>query len=208
MTPSHSNSHILRRITTRLMTFAFLTPALMAQSLPSPAPELTPLPHPDLPKPVFTEPGLPLWMVVSGASAALVLAALVIWMLLHRGRAAARPPALPLARATERLNQLLAECPNIPPDEIAHRVSVIVRDYQKTRYAVPAPFRTREELYEKGAFTENETLRTRFEPLAEFCDRLAFAPAPSTTMQAETLIQTALDALSQESKTAPVPAVN
>jgi hypothetical protein len=109
--------------------------------------------------------------------------------------------------ARKRLGELLAECHSLPPDEVGHQVSVIVRDYQEARYAVPAPYRTREELYEKYTMTNNEKLRARFEPLAELCDRLAFAPAPSTAAQAEALIQSALDALDQESKPANMSAV-
>lgn len=190
------------------LTFALVTSYLDAQESPLPQPPLIPLPHPELPKPILTEPGLPLWMIVSGAAVALLLVAFVIWLLLHRGDTPMKPPVLPLARARKRLHELLAEHSSLPPDEVGHRVSVIVRDYQQAGYSVPAPYRTREEIYEKNLTPNSGQLRTRFEPLAELCDRLAFAPAPTNSAQVEALIQSALDALDQESMHPHVSAVN
>lgn len=209
---SYSVTNFAARLKTRdvawtCLAFALTVPNLSAQSSPPTQPKLTPLPHPDLPKPILTDPGLPLWLVIVGALVALLLIAVVVWLLLHRGHTPMQPPALPLARARKRLRALLAECHTLPPDEVGHQVSVIVRDYQEARYAVPAPYRTREELYEKNTMPHHEKLQARFEPLAELCDRLAFAPAPSTTAQAEALIQSALDALDQESKPANISAV-
>lgn len=189
-----------------IVIIAMTAPYLSAQESPLSQPKLTPLPHPELPKPILTEPGLPLWLVVTGAAVAFLIVAVVVWLLLQRGHTPMKPPALPLTRARKRLSNLLAECRSLSPDEVGHRVSVIVRDYQEARYAVPAPYRTREELYEKSMMPSSEKMRARFEPLAELCDRLAFAPEPSTTAQAETLIQSALDALNQESMPANISA--
>ncbi len=206
---SHSECHIIHRVKTRAWTclaFVWGTSMLSAQLSPPTQPKLTPLPHPELPKPTLTEPGLPLSLVTTGALVALLLAAAVVWLLMHRGHTRSAPPVLPLTRARNRLRKLLAEHARIQPDEVGHRVSVIVRDYQEARYAVPAPYRTREELYEKSTLPNNEKLRTRFEPLAELCDRLAFAPEPSTTAQAEALIHSAINAFDQESKHQNFPA--
>lgn len=189
----------------RMMIFAMTFSHLTAQESPLPQPKLKPLPHPDLPKPILTEPGLPLWIVIAISLIGVVLIAVVVTLLLHRRKASVVPPEMPLSRATQRLKQLLAECSSIPPDEVGHRVSVIVREYQQACYSVPAPYRTREELYKNSALTKDETLRARFEPLAEFCDRLAFAPAPSLTAQAEALIQSALDAMRLEPHSRQVP---
>ncbi len=204
MIHSHTACNFLHRANVRCATitalvFTLVTPNLNAQESPPSPPKFTPLPHPDLPKPIITELGLPLWLIITGVVIALLLVATVIWLLLHRGKAPIAPPALPLTRANQRLKELLAECQSLPPDEIGHRVSVIVRDYQAVCYAVPARYRTREELYENDKMPNSEMPHARFEPLAELCDRLAFAPAPSTTEQAETLIHSALDALDQES---------
>ena len=190
---------IMRVVAWNCLAFAMAVTHAEAQQSPPAQPKLIPLPHPELPKPIITEPGLPLWLVATGAVAALLLVGIIIWLLMHRGRAPEAPKIPPLTRAKQRLKELLTECPTLPPDETGHRVSVIVRDYQEARYSVPAPYRTREELYEKNKLPADDRLRTRFEPLAALCDRLAFAPAPATTSQAEALVQSALDALQDES---------
>jgi hypothetical protein len=80
---------------------------------------------------------------------------------------------------------------------------MIIREYQAARYAVPAPFRTREEIYEKTEALPGGPQRTRFAPLAMSCDRIAFAPSPTTPAEAEALVKSAVEALREEAYRSP-----
>jgi hypothetical protein len=168
-----------------------------AQNMPGP-PEPVPLPHPDLAPPSIPAPGGPLWLIIGGSAVALVLFVLLLWLLFKQSAPATTSSTPPLSRAQKRLQELLLECDTLPPDETAHRVSMVLRDYQEGRYLVPAPYRTREELYEHGEFKTRDVVRQRFGPIATHSDRLAFAPVPATKEEARALVQESLDALQQE----------
>jgi hypothetical protein len=161
-------------------------------------PQLTPLPHPALPKPV--PPATPTshgWLLVFGALTA-VLFGVVIWMLFRRQARQPAPEVPPLTQAHRRLLALLNEVDQLDPAEVGHRVSVIVRDYQMGRYRVPAPYRTREELYDFHEFATDAERQDRFASMALTCDQIAFAPAPATKADAETLVKAAIEMLRRE----------
>ncbi len=193
---------LLEPITRRVLFAAvwFLWPAFgaSAQNMPGP-PQPVPLPHPDLVPPSIPSPSPPLWLIISASVLGLLLLGLILWLLFRQpGGGAAAEAVPPLSRAQKRLQALLLECDTLPPDETAHRVSVILRDYQEGRYLVPAPYRTREELYEHGEFHTRDMIQKRFGPLATHSDRLAFAPAPVTKEEARVLVHDSIEALQQE----------
>jgi hypothetical protein len=171
--------------------------AIFAQSGPM-EPKLTPLPHPDLPQPVAPEPSWSYgWLLVFGALAA-VLFGVVLRMLFRRQVRQPAAEAPPLTLAHRRMLALLSEVEKLQPAEVGHRVSVIVRDYQMGRYRVPAPCRTREELYDMREFDTDEERQDRFASMAMTCDQIAFAPAPVTKAEAETLVKAAIEVLRRE----------
>ncbi len=169
----------------------------LAQSPPA-APKLTPLPHPDVPDPVDASQFSSPWLLIIFCAAAAVLFAIVIWMLFRKQNLKTRPKVPPLTLAHRRLLDLLDENENLDPSETGHRVSVIMRDYQMGRYAVPAPFRTREELYDMREFATDEERQERFASVALTCDEIAFAPAPATKTEAESLVKSAIETLHRE----------
>jgi hypothetical protein len=132
--------------------------------------------------------------------AIVALGALVVWLLFLRKAAEPEEPVPPLKRALGRLDALQAELERVTPDELGHRVSVILRDYLQARYGVPAPYRTTQELYGDTAIQAREGLRDRFGPVAEFHDRLEFAPQPATQADCVKLIEDARRALRDEKR--------
>jgi hypothetical protein len=170
----------------------------VAQGLPQ-GPKHEPLPHPDVAPPSIPGPGLPLWLVIGVITLAVLLVALVLWFAFRK---TVRPPALPpppLTQALKGLQALLLESDSVPPEETAHQVSVVLRHYQQRRYLVPAPYRTREELYDQGEFNVRGPAPARFKPIALLSDQLAFASVPATKKEARELVQQSIDALQQES---------
>lgn len=165
---------------------------------PAGPPATTPLPHPQIPAPADpAEAGHPWWLIAIAATVLLLLAALA-WRFLRRPVPRAQAAEPPLKLAHRRLLELLRDHADLPPSETGHRVSVILREYQMGRYGIPAPFRTREELFERGDFAPSEEKRERFAPLAQTCDQLAFAPSPATAAEAEALVRAAIEALRRE----------
>jgi len=161
-------------------------------------PKLTPLPHPDIAPPQIPEPGLPWWVYVAGGAFLIAFVALLLWLLLRRSGSSGGPYVSPVKLALDKLATLQGQLDEVPPAEAAHRVSVILREYQEGRYAVPAPYRTSEELYHSLAPALKDGVQERFSPLAEIYDRLAFAPVPSTRSDAASLISAAQRALEEE----------
>ncbi|MCB1224474.1 MAG: DUF4381 family protein [Verrucomicrobiales bacterium] len=171
-----------------------------------------PLPHPELPAPPLPPEHTPLWLWIVGGGIAGILLALVLVGLFRRPAAKAAPPLHPRRDALAALAALRQRMQGLAPDAIAAEVSAILRRYWLARYGVPAPFRTRDELFEKdppvalsvvpdpsgtGLFVPKaaiapptEPLRP-FEPLAEVWDHLAFAPEPADAAEAEKLITAA-----------------
>ena len=180
----------------------WLAAPLFAQ-LPGQQQDLIPLPHPEIPPPAVPPAPESWWLLVAGVLAAVMLVMLVVWLLFLRKSHASEEAVSPLKLALTRLGGLQQELDHLPSDEIAHRVSVILRDYLQARYAVPAPYRTTQELYGDRVIQAREGLRERFGPVAEFYDRLEFAPQPATRADSEMLIADALRALRDEKRYAP-----
>lgn len=162
------------------------------------SPPVVSLPHPELTAPVdLTQSSWP-WQIILICTAIAIIAAIVFWLLFYNKNPKSGPAVPPLTLARERLQKLLDELDDFDHAEIGHRVSVIMRDYQMGRYAVPAPFRTREELYDQHGFAAEEEHRERFAAIALTCDQVAFAPAPTTRSEAESLVMSAIEALNNE----------
>lgn len=162
-------------------------------------------PHPELVTelPPIKEP-MVWWMVALLVLGGLILLGLLLWALFKERapRPAKRPPALRTALA--KLEKLKKEMEGLEPGEVAHRVSVILREYQELKYDVPAPCRTSEELYGQGARQTHLEVKSRFGPLAEVHDRLAFAPQPSAREDVKELVESAIAALEAKAPP-PVP---
>ena len=186
-----------RHLQTILPALLLAGAAAFAQNAPM-EPQLTPLPHPELPPPAV--PGAPVshgWPAVFAAFAAVLLGA-VLFMLFRKRAQQPAPGLPPLKLARRRLLALLDEVQNLMPAEVAHRVSVIMRDFQLARYHVPAPCRTREELYDQREFAADKDRLERYATVALSSDQIAFATAPATRAEAETLVRAAIEVLRGE----------
>ena len=161
------------------------------------APPPVPLPHPEIAPPVELPGGLPLWVVISAALFILGLVVLVLWLLFKPRPSAPPPPRQPIKTALKALRELRVGAGDVPPPEIGHRVSEILRCYFMARYSVPALFRTTPELFADTAESRREW-RERFGPLAEIYDQIAFAPQPFTQAQAQSLIENAINRMEEE----------
>ncbi|QIF02143.1 hypothetical protein [Roseimicrobium sp. ORNL1] len=188
-----------------------MTPAALPAQIPPPPGTPTqsvPLPHPDIASPDFpSRMFTPWWLVVSGIVVGLLLVAALVWFALLPKRH--RPPSLrnaPLKTAIESLEALRTRVHEMSPSEVAHDVSLIIRMYLQQSYAVPAPYRTTEELYHSAALDTRVPLKNRFEPVSVFYDQVEFAPRPRTVADSEALVETALEALREEQKLMAQPA--
>ena len=194
----------------RSLTGAFFVLCAMAApaQMPGGPAKPVPLPHPEIAAPNIPDPGLPIWAYVVGVLLLISFLALLLWLFLRPDPPARRIPPAPLQRALDMLKEVRTHLDTIPPPEVAHHVSVILRIYQEGRYAVPAPYRTSEELYHSLTPSLKEGIQQRFSPLAQMYDRLSFAPVPATRRDAEHLIdaaQTALEQENEQSKSLPPP---
>lgn len=179
---------------------------LQAQRATPPQVPLTPLPHPDIAPPVVPPEAASTWPLVLGPVVILLLLALVLWLLFRRKSQLVVKSEPPLRRAMVRLESLKGRLDGMSPGDAAHEVSVILRDYLEGRYAIPAPYRTTQELYGKQTAVEpQEGLRERFQPVAEFYDKLEFAPQPASLADCEKLIASALEVLRAEKPVAETP---
>ena len=185
--------------------------------LPGAAPEPQPLPHPELPEPPPVPDGIALWVWIVSALLASSLFALILWLLLRARPAKPALPGNPRLQSLRALRQLAATAATLPPAQTGHQVSLILRQYLQDRYRIPAPFRTTPELFSTshhptevptatsdGLF-EIRPARTAipaapavFAPLAEFWDRLAFAPVPASTSEALKLVETAIQRVEED----------
>jgi hypothetical protein len=189
-----------------------MTPAALPAQIPPPPGTPTqsvPLPHPDIASPEFPSRMVtPWWLVVGGIGMGLLLVAALVWFAFLPKRL--RPPSLrhaPLKTAIESLEALRSRVQEMSPSEVAHDVSLIIRMYLQQSYAVPAPYRTTEELYYSAALETRVPLKNRFEPVSVFYDQVEFAPRPRTVADSETLVETALEALREEQKLMAQPAL-
>ena len=199
-------SHRLWNVSLFMLLGAFALP-LQAQRAAPPQAPLTPLPHPEIAPPVVPPLAGPIWPVALSAVVGLLLLALVLWLLFRRKSHAVKQPEPPLQRATALLKSLQGRLDGMSAGDAAHEVSVILRDYLQARYAVPAPYRTTQELYGNPKNAQaREDLRERFQPVAEFYDKLEFAPQPASRAECEKLIASALEVLHGEKPAAETPA--
>ncbi len=162
--------------------------------------KLTPLPHPDIAQPAMLEPAVSAWMIAFASIGLLALLVLLLWLLFRKR--VSLPPIQhpPLKQALARLETLRTQVDQILPSEVAHRVSVILRDYQLGRYSLPAPYRTSEELYGNKATVERPEIKERFAPLSAIYDRIEFAPGSATKAESLELIDAATRALQEEKR--------
>jgi len=175
---------------------------LLAQ-LPTKAP---PLPHPDLPPPDHVPVPPPWWIWWAAGLLLVLLTALIVWLLLRPKAIPAVQVRQPWTSAFRALSELRARFESVPPPEMGHRVSQVLRRYLAERYAVPAPARTTHEIFD-GAVERLPGVpipraqglwRERFEPVARLCDDIAFMPALRTAEESATLIDEALARLQEE----------
>lgn len=170
---------------------------LLAQMQPPAGPPPQPLPHPELPEPAVVTLGPP-WWVYAGAGVLLCsLLGLVLWLMFRSRKAA--PPAAPRPwhQALERLRAIRSRADSQPPSDTAHEVSETLRRYFMDRYRIPAPFRTRRELFEDLEPAKSKRLQ-HYEPLADLWDQLGFAPLPTNRNEAVTLVEQAIAHLEED----------
>lgn len=189
---------------------AHLASSAQAQTPQAPPPQ--PLPHPALP-PVPTPPAeIALWVWVISGILAVCLLGLIFWLLMRPRSPRPVAPVNARQNALRALRDLASNCDTLPPTEVGHRVSVILRQYMQDRYQIPAPYRTTPELFSlrqnqspepaiasTGLFelrpaptSAPPRVVNRFAPLAELWDQLAFAPLPATRAESRSLIEVAI----------------
>ncbi|MDB6003411.1 MAG: hypothetical protein JWR15_398 [Prosthecobacter sp.] len=165
-----------------------------------------PLPHPDLPPPDSVELPPPWWIPWAAILLLGLLIALIIWLLVRPKEALPTPPRQPWSSAFRALTDLRARIQTIPPQDMSHRISQILRRYLQERYSVPAPARTTRELFD-GTLDRLPGVpvpraqglwRERFEPVAHLCDDISFMPSLRTEEESTMLIDQALARLQEE----------
>lgn len=158
------------------------------------------LPHPEIAPAGFEIPAPPAkpWLLYAGIGLGVAGVALIAWLVLRYRKPATLAPHAPLKQALEAMEALRTRVDTLTPTEVAHDVSLIIRTYLEGRYAVPAPYRTTEEIYASQALATRAPLKERFEPVAVFYDRLEFARQPRTSKDSNALVDTALKALREE----------
>lgn len=174
---------------------------LLAQ-FPGPAP----LPHPELPPPDSVALPPPWWIPWAAVLLLALLIALIVWLLTKPKHLPLAPPRQPWSSAFRALNDLRARIAAIPPQDMSHRVSQILRRYLQERYAVPAPARTTREIFDgrpdrlPGVPVPRAQglWRERFEPVAHLCDDISFMPALRTQEESTVLIDQALARMQEE----------
>lgn len=186
-----------------MTTYFAATTWLLAQ-FPGPPP----LPHPELPPPDEVPVPPPWWIYWAVGVLILLLVGLVVWLLLRPKTLPPTPLRQPWSSAVRALNDLRARLESIPPQDMSHRVSQVLRRYLLERYAVPAPARTTREIFDNSGIPERQpgvpvprsqgVWRERFEPVAKLCDDISFMPAPRTAEESVRLIDQALARLQEE----------
>lgn len=169
-------------------------------------PGAPPLPHPELPPPDSVPVPPPWWIYWAAGLLLALLVGLVIWLLVRPKPVPMAPQRQPLPAALRSLTDLKSRADSIPPQDMSHRVSQILRRYLQERYSVPAPARTTREIFD-GA-QERPTgvpipraqglWRERFESVARLCDDISFMPAPRTAEESVSLIDQAIGRLQEE----------
>jgi hypothetical protein len=177
----------------------FLAQMPQMQGQPQEPPKL---PHPEIPPPLEIPASYPWWMYVLGGLVLAGLVTLVIVLIFGRKPKAATVTKRPLTDALRRMKDLRAKSDVLPPSEVGHGVSEILRRYYMDRYHIPAPFKTTEELFPRVSLNDEplrrRVWRERFESLAALYDSLAYAPLPATRSEAIALVETAIHKLEEE----------
>ncbi|OYW76478.1 MAG: hypothetical protein B7Z37_08570 [Verrucomicrobia bacterium 12-59-8] len=179
-------------------------PSLMHLLAQFPGPP--PLPHPELPAPDSVELPPAWWIPWALMLLLVLLIALVLWLLLRPKQPPPTPQRQPWSSALRALNDLRSRIQSIPPQDMSHKISQILRRYLQERYAVPAPARTTREIFD-GKMDRQPGMpiprsqglwRERFEPVAHLCDDISFMPAPRTLEESTMLIDQALARMQEE----------
>lgn len=165
-----------------------------------------PMPHPELPPPDSVQLPPPWWIPWAALLVLVLLLSLIIWLLIRPKEMPAAPLRQPWSSAFRALSELRTRIPSIPPQEMSHRISQILRRYLQERYAVPAPARTTHEIFD-GKMERQTGMpvprsqgvwRERFEPVAHLCDEISFMPALRTQEESTLLIDQALARMQEE----------
>jgi hypothetical protein len=161
-------------------------------------PMMPPLPHPEQFEAPVIVPPPPWWYFAGGVLLVCLLLSLIIWLLFRARKAetAAAGPR-PWNRAMDALHDLRARLGQQSHVETAHQVSEVLRRYFWERYEIPAPFRTRRELFEQEAPKASQRVG-RYAPLAAMWDELSFAPIPITQEEARALVDRAIVHLEED----------
>jgi hypothetical protein len=166
------------------------------------APPPEPLPHPEIPAPELIVLPWPWWMHALVIIGALAVVGLILWWLMRKPNRGPDRSERPLKVALRALKDIHNRADILPPADVGHAVSHVLRTYYQARYGIPAPARTTQELFpEAGRDDEpirRRQFRLRFEPLATLYDQLAYAPLPATSAEALTLVDTATATLEDE----------
>lgn len=179
----------------------FVMQTLLAQ-LPGPAP----MPHPELPPPDSVQLPPPWWIPWVALVMLCLLIFIIVWLLVRPKETPPAPLRQPWTAAFKALNELRARIQSIPPQDMSHRVSQILRRYLHERYAVPAPARTTREIFDgkmerlpgMPVPRSQGVWRERFEPVAHLCDEISFMPSPRTEEESAALLDQALARMQEE----------
>ena len=169
-------------------------------------PSAPPLPHTALPT-IRDVPAPPAWWMpwAVGLLIALLIG-IIVWLLLRPKTVSIIPPRQPVSSALRALGDLRSRLSTIPPAEMSHRVSLVLRRYLSERYAVPATVRTTGELFTdlrdldpgKPVPRAPGAWKERFAPVARLCDDISFMPAPRTVEESGDLIDLAIQRVEEE----------
>jgi len=161
-----------------------------------------PLPHPEIPPPLPLPEHVSVWLVVGVLVLLGLLVTGIILLLFGRKAAGPVPSRRPIKEALRALKDLRNKADVLPPSEVGHGVSEILRRFYEARYGIPAPFRTSQELFPKVDLNQEplrrRLWRERYEPLAAIYDALSYAPVPATSADATRLIDDAIHKLEEE----------
>lgn len=189
----------------RAFVFILMSAAGALAQMPS-LPGAPPLPHKALPE-TRDVPPPPVWWLpwTIGVLVALMLG-VIVWLLLRPKAVTIIPPRQPISSALRALADLRSRLQTIPPSEISHRVSLILRRYLSERYAVPATVRTTNEIFSSLRHFDagvpipraEGVWKERFAPVARLCDDMSFMPAPRTHEESAALVDLAMARVEEE----------
>ena len=162
-----------------------------------PPPLVPPLPHPEKFEVPAITLGPPWWLYALSLLLICLLLSLVIWLLFLAKKAVEPVAPRPWNQAMDALHELRSHLGEQAHSETAHQVSEVLRRYFWERYQIPAPFRTRRELFEQEAPKASQRVG-RYAPLAAMWDELPFAPIPVSQEEAQALVERAINHLQED----------